>query len=427
MLKINTLHTFWSPFLGCRLGLRGLFTLLICLFCLGFWGCGSAREDRACGFEGVECPDSAVFLPNEAAEMFRLGTQCGVNVAEVRSVVGRDTLVKRIYIREPFTRVAALSSSQVGFMARLGLANRIVAVGESRFVVDSAVRENAVEVGNGPALNLEKLVALEPQLVLSFATGGGQDDYERLNSLGIPLLLTSEWQEESPLGKAEWIKLFAKLFCPDSICSARAGDVFAMESNAYRALSGAYNGAASGAVPGSVDARPRVMAGMSYGGVWYAPGGQSYTARLIAAAGGRYVWAGDSSREIVLPLESVLALADSADVWVNPGMFSTPEEILAADPRAASLRAFKQKRVCQNDGVMSLGGGNDFYEGAAPRPAELLLNLHGCLYPDSAAFPESAKAAPESADASIRGYLEAFSGNPAYKWYRNIYNSLHYE
>ena len=157
-------------------------------------------------------------------------------------------------------------------------------------------------------------------------------------------------------------------------------------------------------------------------------------ADIIAAAGGRYVWAGDSSREIVLPLESVYALADSADVWVNPGMFSTPEEILAADPRAASLRAFKQKHVCQNDGVMSLGGGNDFYEGAAPRPAELLLNLHGCLYPDSAAFPESAKAAPESAkaalesaDASIRGYLEAFSGNPAYKWYRNIYNSLHYE
>ncbi len=411
MLKINTLHTFGSPFLGCRLGLRGLFSLFAWLFCLFFCSCDGAKGDRAGGFQGVECPDSAVFSSNAAAKMFRLGSQCGVNVAEVRSIVGGDTLVKRLYARVPFARVAALSSSQVGFMARLGVSDRIVAVGESRFVVDSVVRKNAAEVGNGPALNLERLMALEPQLVLSFATGGGQDDYERLNSLGIPLLLTSEWQEESPLAKAEWVKLYAMLFCPDSICAARAGDAFAVESEAYGALRGAYD---------AQDARPRVIAGMAYGGVWYAPGGKSYTARLIADAGGRYLWAGDSSREIALPLESAMALADSADVWVNPGMFSTPGEILAADPRVAALRAFREKRVCQNDGVKSPDGGNDFFEGAAPRPAALLYNLHGCLYPESSAIPESV-------DSSVRAYLEAFSRNPAYKWYRNIYNSLHYE
>jgi len=325
----------------------------------------------------------------------------------------------------------------------LGLRDRIVGVGEGKYIVDSILYARAAagqvaEVGNGPTLSVEKLVALSPELVMDFATGGGQDDYERINALGLPLMLTSEWQEDSPLAKAEWIKLFGKLFGVESL----ADSIFEQSKKDY--LNIANGGVAGGQhlgqsplvrmattvgvgpdnnseirIPNSSDSTPnfpdslssfvsrlsskkcpRVIAGMSYGGIWYAPGGNSFTARLIKDAGGCYLWAADTSRELQLSLEEIMLVADSADVWVNPGMFSTPEELLTAEPRVSHIKAFKEKRVCQNDGRKGPGGGNDFFESAVAYPAEMLTNLSFCI-----------QNATKGAD-SVRKEFE---------WYHNIF------
>ena len=84
---------------------------------------------------------------------------------------------------------------------------------------------------------------------------------------------------------------------------------------------------------------PRVLAGMSYGGVWHASGGNSFTANLVRDAGGCYLWASDTSRELTFSFEEVYALADSVDVWVNPSMFATADEILALEPRRGDYSA----------------------------------------------------------------------------------------
>lgn len=324
-----------------------------------------------------------------------LGESYGESVAKIRSVVGRDTLVKTFVLRQtadfsrslpveltgvtvlqvPLKRVVTLSSAQIGYMLRLGFQDKIVAVGEGKYVADSALYARVqsgevAEVGSGPTLSLENVVALKPDLVMSFATGGGHDDYERINALGLPLMLTSEWQEDSPLAKAEWIKLFGRLLGVEAL----ADSIFEQSKNLYLQ---AVNGGASDAVDGG--SCPRVLVGMSYGGVWYAPGGNSYTARLIKDAGGCYLWASDTSRELQFSLEEIMLVADSADVWVNPGMFATPEDLLASEPRVKYIKAFKEKRVCQNDGRKGPGGGNDFYESAVVYPAEMLLNLRQCL------------------------------------------------
>lgn len=324
-----------------------------------------------------------------------LGESYGESVAKIRSVVGRDTLVKTFVLRQtadfsralpveltgatvlqvPLKRVVTLSSAQIGYMLRLGFQDKIVAVGEGKYVADSALYARVqsgevAEVGSGPTLSLENVVALKPDLVMSFATGGGHDDYERINALGLPLMLTSEWQEDSPLAKAEWIKLFGRLFGVEAL----ADSIFEQSKNLYLQ---AVNGGASDVVDGG--SCPRVLVGMSYGGVWYAPGGNSYTARLIKDAGGCYLWASDTSRELQFSLEEIMLVADSADMWVNPGMFATPEDLLASEPRVKYIKAFKEKRVCQNDGRKGPGGGNDFYESAVVYPAEMLLNLRQCL------------------------------------------------
>lgn len=415
MLKINNLRAFFSPFLGWRLARRGGFWLVLGSLCAMMACCGGDGRDRIENRENGSstCTDSVAWDSMQYSRMFRLGSRCGEKVAEIRSVLGEDFLVHRMAVKEPFRRVVVLSSAQIGFMARLGVTDRIVGVGEGKYIVDSTLLARVAagevaEVGNGPSISLEKVVALKPDLVMTFATGGSYDDYERLKPLGIPLFVTSEWQESDPLAKLEWIKLFGMMFGVDSLATA----VYEQSKSEYLSSN---NGGVAGVAPaeGVADAAggrsegetsPLVLAGMAFGGVWYAPGGDSYTAHLIRAAGGRYLWEGDTTREMKLSLEEVVMLADSADVWVNPGAFGTAEEILSTEPRVKDFRAFREKRVCQNDGRKGPGGGNDFYESAVARPVELVESLRDCIFGRNGSDSTAKK------------------GEGPHSWYRNIYN-----
>ena len=315
-------------------------------------------------------------------------------------------------LRVPLMRVAALSTSQVGFMLRLGLRDKIVGVSDGQYIVDSVLyyrtkRDSCsasefVESIGYDAGALEKLMALKPDLVLDFTTGGDYDNYEQIARTSLPLMLTSEWQEKSPLAKLEWIKLYGILFGVRPL----ADSIFEQEKNKYEELKSLIAAPANDTLPTSnflppTKSCPRVLAGMSYGGVWHASGGNSFTANLVRDAGGCYLWSADTSRELTFSFEQVYALADSVDVWVNPSMFATVDEMVALEPRIKNIKAFRDKKIFQNDGRKGFGAGNDFYEGAITRPAELLWNLAKCI------------------NGTVPG-VNSLDSN--YKWYRNIYN-----
>ena len=385
MLKINTLRTFFRSILGVRTALIATLSLLL-LACSD-----EKKADRA-------TQDCAHLPALEFSKNLKIGDSCGTRMAEIRSIVGRDTLTRRFSLEKPLSRVVAQSSAQIGYLMKLGLGDRIVGVSEAQYIADSALyarvqKGEVVEVGSGNTLSLEKLVALKPDLVMNFATGAGYDDYERIEALGLPLMLTSEWQEDHPLAKAEWIKLYGILFGVEELADSiyEQSKLVYLVNQIFTEINGAR-------IPDC----PRVIAGMSYGGVWYAPGGQSYTAQLIRDAGGCYLWASDSSRELRFSLEEVIALADSVDIWFNPGMFSTPDEILATEPRVSVIKAFKEKRVYQNDARKGPQGGNDFYESAVVAPEKVLGDFIWAIRGEKAT--EKADSVAENS-----------------RWYRNIF------
>ena len=409
MLKINDLRAFLGArmlnFCG-KMVMGAAFGLFMAFSAFGLSGCKSEAGGD------VKTADCGELPALEYSENLKMGKLCGEDYAEIRSIVGRDTLIKRFRLGAPLKRVVALSSSQVGYMLRLGLRDRIVAVGEGRYLVDSLLyvrvqKGEVAEVGNGPTLSLEKLMATKPDLVFDFATGGGMDDYERIGAIGLSLMLTSEWQERTPLAKAEWIKLFGRLFGVEAL----ADSIFEQSKTNYTSELQTPNSLVTSnselRTPNS-ELRtqnselpcPRVLVGMSYGGVWHAPGGKSFTAQLIKDAGGCYLWAADTNQDLQFSLEEILQVADSADVWVNPGMFATVEDLLMAEPRVKYIRAFKEKRVYQNDGIKGAGGGNDFFESAVAYPAEILTNLRLCIQNST-----------NGADSTRKGF----------DWYHNIF------
>lgn len=390
-------------------------------------GCNGDKQES----KVAACNEAVQFEP-VGSDYFSIGKLCGTDVVVVRSVLGKDTLVHKyvmmdsaaaslgtdlrrrgfpedwqsaFVLRVPLKRVVALSTAQVGYMLRLGLRDNIIGVSDGQYIVDSILyeraRQKSVASIGYDAGALEKLMAISPDLVLDFTTGGDYDNYEQIARTSLPLMLTSEWQESSALAKLEWIKLYGILFGIRPL----ADSIYEQEKNKYETLKSLIaQSEVTSNLKGSESDRPhcpKVLAGMSYGGVWHAGGGNSFTANLIRDAGGCYLWASDTSRELTFSFEQVYALADSVDVWVNPSMFATVDEILALEPRVKNIKAFREKRVFQNDGRKGVGAGNDFYEGAITRPAELLWNLTKC----------------------IKGSVPGVNSiDTSYKWYRNIYN-----
>jgi len=441
--EINKLRQFYHSFRMPRFNFSGVLPLCVLVCAIGFWGCREKGDDSSAV---AECSESAQMEP-VGSSYFSLGKLCGVDVAELRSVVGKDTLVHKFVMMDsaaaslgtdlrrrgfpeewrsafvlqvPLRRVVALSTSQVGYLLRLGLRDRIIGVSDGNYIADSILyyrtqrgssREQTQAVAGAPefvesigydAGALEKLMALKPDLIFDFTTGGDYDNYEQIARTSLPLMLTSEWQESSPLAKLEWIKLYGVLFGIRPL----ADSIYEDEKSKYETLKKLIASSASDPLPTSyflpsTKSCPRVLAGMSYGGVWHASGGSSFTANLVRDAGGCYLWASDTSRELTFAFEEIVALADSVDVWVNPSMFGSVEEMLALEPRVDNIRAFREKKIFQNDGRKGIGAGNDFYEGAVTRPAELLWNLTKC----------------------IKGSVPGVNSlDTSYKWYRNIYN-----
>ena len=254
LLKIKKLSLFCHSFHGLRFSFSeclpcvsrsGLLSLLWVGALVGgvfLTGCREKPNDLQAKTSVEKCSESVQFESVES-DYFSIGKLCGVDVAVVRSVVGKDTLVHKyvmmdsaaaalgmnlrrrgfpedwlsaVVLRVPLNRVAALSTSQVGYMLRLGLRDKIVGVSDGQYIVDSILYEraqkNTVASIGYDAGALEKLMALNLDLVLDFTTGGDYDNYEQIARTNLPLMLTSEWQENTPLAKLEWIKLYGILF-----------------------------------------------------------------------------------------------------------------------------------------------------------------------------------------------------------------------
>jgi iron complex transport system substrate-binding protein len=139
-------------------------------------------------------------------------------------------------IRAPARRIACLAAVHVGFLAALGEAGRIVAVDAGRHVYDAGVRarvaeRRVVEVGSGSGLNVERLLAAKPDLVLANAVGASENAaLDRLRRAGVPVLVTAEWMENHPLARAEWVRLVGALVGAE----ARADSLFAVVEAGYR-------------------------------------------------------------------------------------------------------------------------------------------------------------------------------------------------
>jgi iron complex transport system substrate-binding protein len=184
--------------------------------------------------------------------------------------------------------------------------------------------------------------------------------------------LVAEYLEETPLGKAEWIKFIGALFEKNE----QASEYFNHIEQEYKRLKIRVEEKTN---------HPAVLVGSPYKDAWWVPGGNSYLANLIADAGGNYLGKNHKSHEsYVISFENALAWGSKADIWINMGNYSTRQEIIAADQRFGRIKVFNEGKIYNNIKKLGSHGGNDFWESGTINPHLVLHDLISIFHPDLA-------------------------------------------
>ncbi|MFC1641229.1 ABC transporter substrate-binding protein [Myxococcota bacterium] len=285
-----------------------------------------------------------------------------------------------LLVETPVRRVIALGTGHAAAFARLGVPSVLVGVAGVRLLntpelVAQVRRGELAEVSDGTPsmskkLDLEQIRTLAPDLILTSFLG---NDGSKLQEAGFKVAESSEWLEETPLGRAEWLKFVAAFLDRET----EAERLFWGIEQRYEAQVARVQ---------KVKRRPTVLCGLDQRGTWLVPGGRSYVADFIQAAGGDYLWKTDlNTGSQPLKMESVLEGARDAEVWLLHRSFvRSRREILQLDPRYTLFGAFHSGRIYHNDARISPEGGNDYWETGVTNPDLVLADLIAILHPELA-------------------------------------------
>lgn len=270
----------------------------------------------------------------------------------------------------PCKKIMCLSSTQLAYFFALDDIDNIVALNSSRFLKHKGMRQRiergeAKQIGKEGNFNLELIAAINPDVIFvsPFKSGG----FDALRNLGIPLVPMAAYSENTPLGRAEWIKMMA-LFCGKE---QEADSIFTSIEKRYTDLK---------ARTANVDNRPTVFSGKLRSGSWYVPGGNSFYAHYFRDAGADYIIKDKKQGAYPLDFESIYSKAAKCDYWrlVHPEKKGlTLAEFGEQDSRYTDFKAFREKNV-----LLCNIRQKPYYEEAAVKPDVILSDYIHFFHPE---------------------------------------------
>ena len=137
-------------------------------------------------------------------------------------------------------------------------------------------------------------------------------------------------------------------------------------------------------VAAATSKHPKVMINTPYAGSWFMASTESYVARLIADAGGDYIYKKNTSnRSLPIDLEEAYMLTAQADMWLNAGSAASLGELKSQFPKFANTRCVRNGAVYNCNKRLNAAGGNDYWESGVVRPDVVLHDLIAIMHPEA--------------------------------------------
>ena len=251
-------------------------------------------------------------------------------------------------VRTPLESNLVFTAPHCQLLTELGCQNAITGVCDkdyinipdikSRAQADAKVAHPIMDCGSSMQPDIERIIALHPEalLISPFENSGG---YGKLDKLRIPVIETADYMETSPLGRAEWIKLYGLL-----LGSSKADSLFSAIEKEYLQLK-----AEAAKLPLGLS----ILTERKTGNVWYVPGGKSTMGILLRDAHARYIFADDThSGSLSMSPEQIIAKGNQVDVWAFKyfgGNALTKQDLLAEYKGYQALKAFQTGTVYETD------------------------------------------------------------------------------
>ena len=273
-------------------------------------------------------------------------------------------------LQQPLNRIYLAATSAMALFSAMDAVDaiRMTGVQASGWYIDAAIEGlnngSILFAGKYSAPDYEMLIDQECDLAIeSTMIYHTPKVKEMVEDLGIPVLVDRSSYESHPLGRTEWIKLYAALVGKE----AEAAAFFDQQADIIRQLENFENTGKTVAFfyvnsDGSVVIRKPT----------------DYIPKMIALAGGKYAFedlvTDQTATSISITMENFYATAVDADVLIYNASIDAPissiEELVAKDALFADFKAVKEGNVWCT--------GKSFYQ-ATDIVGEMIRDIHHVL------------------------------------------------
>jgi len=278
-------------------------------------------------------------------------------------------------IRTPIEKMVVTSTTHIPMLELLEAENTLVGFPHTQYISSSKTRQlitkgNIKELGKEETINTEILLNLQPELVVGFSMSSNNKMFSTIEKAGIQVVLNGDWLEETPLGRAEWLKFFAALY-NKKLLADRIFDGIEKE----------YKQAITLAKEASI--RPTILSGVQFKDVWNLPGGESFVAQFLKDANTNYLWSDTKGKgSLALSFESVFEKGQKAALWIAPGHYTEYKQLQDVNEHYAKFETYQTKNIYSFNNKKGENGGVIYYELAPIQPHIVLKDIIKVAHPD---------------------------------------------
>jgi iron complex transport system substrate-binding protein len=302
-------------------------------------------------------------------------TQTYKYILQEKNGIVPDSLKQNIIIAVPIKTIVVTSTTHIPSLEMLNEVNSLVGFPHCNYISSDKVRKRidakkVKELGNNHDLNTEVLLDLQPDVIIGYGIDNKNPTLDNLQKSGLKVMLNGDWNEETALGKAEWIKFFGALYGKQKRATAQFSTI---ETDYLKTLE----------IAKLAKTTPTILAGDMFEDRWYLPKGTSWGSQLLKQANGNYLWhETKGTGSLSLSFETVYEKAATANIWITSGQFSSLKEMSDSNPHYAEFNAFKNKNVYSFSRKQGKTGGILYYELAPNRPDIVLKDIVKILHPE---------------------------------------------
>ncbi len=319
----------------------------------------------------VACQPKSTSSVTDDTAGFTIDIQNDSTIITIYSPWQKGQVMQKLSFSQPYERIVCTSATHMGFISELGMTDKVVGIcrPERVYNLSEEDRKRITDIGDDMQPSMEKILLLDPDLIILYTYAQGDPIPAQVEALGIPILYCNEWTETTPLARAEWIRVFGSALG----CLPKADSVFASVCDAYAQLK----------VDSLKFKGKSIMSGMSWRGTWYVPAGGTFMGHLFRDAGAQYKYEDNpSTSSIPLTMEQAIQDFAQADVWVGCEANSL-KELEAIDKKHTWFKAFQTGLVYNFRRRALPSGANDFWETGTVHPERILQDLQHILEGDT--------------------------------------------